>query len=825
MGSVWQDLKYALRTLMRSPGFTAVALLSLGLGIGANTAIFTLTNAVFLNPLPVRDPSRVLECFTVDHATQTTAANLTRTPVSWLNYKDFRDQNSMFEGLAAFMPVGASLTGRGDPRPVTVIMASANYFDLLGAKAAIGRTFAPDEDRQEGANTVVVLSDAMRQRLFGPDPSVLGKTVEFNAVPYVVIGVMPPGFKGTQTVFPAELAWAPMSMHAQLLPAQLEALYNERRMRMINVFGRLKAGASEGQAEANLVAIAAGLERAYPRANNGRSVEVSSLQEAALGFLPRDVMVTAGIALSSVVGLVLLIACVNLANLLLARMAARAREMSVRTALGAERGRLARQLLTESLLISIAGGGLGVAIGMEGSKLLWSFRPAFLQQNSVDVRMDWRVFLYTAAVTILTGLLFGVIPALRVSVGNLAETLKSGGRGGTQAYARSRLRSALVVGEVALSLIALSSAGLLIRSMDRVQRINPGFETQNLFVVNFDAGSQHFTPERGREFLRSILARAQGVPGVRAAALATNRPLGGGLLGTILAEGQEADPNQHGTLTLLNTVSPEFFDTMRIPIVAGRGFTAFDRVGSARVAIVSQAMAKHFWPGQDAVGKRFRLVIDPTSWRQVVGVAADSVVFTIGEQPQPQAFLPMEQTYEPGAALIVRTAGNPASLISPVMRQVQSLNSNMPLANPNTIQDLIAQGLWAPRTAATLFGIFGVLGLALASVGIYGVMAYSVTQRTNEIGLRMALGARPGDVLRLVVGQGMRVTGVGIVAGLVCALAITRSLGNLLFGIPTYDPLTFGASCGVIAAVALVAAWLPARKASRIDPVVALRQE
>ena len=824
MRSVWQDLRYALRTLTKSPGFTAVALLSLALGIGANTAIFSLTDAVFLNPLPVRDASRILECYTVDHATRTTAANLTRTAISWLNYKDFRDGNTTFTGLAAFFPMGASLTGRGDPRPETVVLASANYFELLGVHAAIGRTFLPEEDRKEGGNAVAVLSDGLRTRLFGADPAVLGKTVEFNSIAYTVIGVMPPGFKGTQTVFPADLAWVPMSMHAQVLPAQLEGLFNERRMRMFNVFGRLKPDVAAGQAEANLKAIAAGLERAYPRANNGRTVEVSSLRDAALGFLPRDVMLTAGIALTSVVGLVLLIACANLANLLLARMARRGREMGIRTALGAERMRLVRQLMTESLLISIAGGALGLALGMEGSNLLWSFRPAFLQQNAVDVRMDWRVFLFTAGVTIATGLLFGVIPAARVSVGNLSETLKSGGRGGTQAYARSRLRSVLVMGEVALSLIALSAAGLLIRSMDRVQKVDPGFETHNLFVVDFDAGAQHYMPERGREFLRSIVERARGVPGVRAAALATNRPLGGGLLGTIVAEGQEADPNQHGTLTMLDTVSPEFFETMRIPIVSGRGFTPFDRDGATRVAVVSQAMARHFWPGQEALGKRFKLVIG-MDYYQVVGVCGDSVVETIGEQPQPQAFLPLEQNYQPGAALIVRTAGNPAAVMPAALRQVQSLNVNMPLTNANTIQDLIAQGLWAPRTAAALFAIFGVLGMALASVGIYGVMAYSVTQRANEIGLRMALGARPWDVLRLVVGQGMRVTALGIAIGLVCGLAITRWLGNLLFGVAPNDPLTFAAAAALIGAVSLVAAWLPAQKAARIDPVSALRQD
>jgi putative ABC transport system permease protein len=824
MGSVWQDLKFAGRTLRRSPGFVVVAVLSLALGIGANTAIFTLTNAVFLNPLPVRDASHVIECFTVDHATTTTAANLTRTPISWLNFKDFRDQNATFSGMAAFVPMGATLTGHGEPKPEAVTLVTANYFDLLGVKAALGRTFAADEDQRDGGNPVTVLSYTMWQRLFGGDAAALGKTVEFNSVPYTVIGVAPPGFKGTLSVFAADVAWVPMSMHAQVFPDQFEALFNERRMRLVSTFGRLKPGATQSQATANLVTIAAGLEQAYPKANKGRTVETSSLNEAGLGFLPRDVMVTAGIALTSVVGLVLLIACVNLANLQLARVARRIRELGIRTALGAERGRLARQLLTESLLISIAGGVCGLLIGAVGSQALWSIRPDFLVQNSLDLKMDWRVFLFTAGVTIFTGLLFGILPAFRISIGNLSEILKSGGRGGSEGYARNRLRSVLVMGEVALSIIALAAAGLLIRSMDRVQKINPGFETHNLFVFDFDTNPQHFMPERGKEFMRTVLDRAKSVPGVQAAALATNRPLAGGLLGTILAEGQESDPNQRGTLTLMDTVTPEYFDTMRIPIVAGRGFTAFDREGSTRVAIISQAMAKHFWPGQDAVGKRFHVTIQNFYW-QVVGVAADSVTTTIGEQPQPMVYMPLDQNYQGAMTLFARTATDPSGVLPAVRGKVQALNSNMALTNANTIQDLIAQGLWAPRTAAALFAGFGVLGMLLACIGIYGVMAYSVTQRANEIGLRMALGASPWSVLRLVVGQGMRLTLAGIGVGVVSALAVTQLLGNLLFGIPTYDPVTFASVSAVVMIVALVAAWLPAHRASRIDPVKALRQE
>ena len=824
MDSVWRDLKYGIRSLWRSPGFAAVAVLSLALGIGANTAIFTLTNAVFLSPLPVSDPGRVIEVYCEDNATTTTAGNLRRTAMSWLNYQDFRDRNEVFHGLTAYVPSGVTLTGQGEPRQQAVTLVSANYFDVLGVRPALGRTFAPDEDRADGGNTVVVLSHAMWMRLFGGDRAAIGKTVGMNGVAYTVIGVTPPNFKGTFTVAAPDVAWIPMSMHAQALPGPLEAVLNERRMRMINVFGRLKPDVSEARARASLKTIAASLEREYPQANRGRTIDTTTLAEAALGFLPRDVMTQASLALTAVVALVLLIACANLANLLLARSARRAREMGIRTALGAERGRLVRQLLTESLLISLAGGSLGLLFGLGGSRLLWNARPAFLQDTDLPLSLDWRVFAFAAGVTLFTGLLFGLAPAARTSLASLSEVLKSGGRGGSEAYSRSRLRSALVVGEVALALVALAGAGLLIRSMDHVQKINPGFETHNLFAVDFDTSPQHFNAERGSQFFQTVLAKARGVPGVRSAAVASGRPMGGGILGTLTAEGHESDPNYRGTLTLMMTVSPEYFDTLGIPVLRGRGFDAHDRPGARRVAVVTEAMARHFWPGQEALGKRFRSALGREPF-EVVGVCGNSVAANIGEEPQPIVYLPMDQGYQSFVSLLVRTEGNPAAVMPGVLREVQSLNANMALLQPLTIQDLIAQGLWAPRMAATLFGMFGLLGLLLAAMGIYGVMAYMVAQRTNEIGLRMALGAQPGSVLLLVARQGMRLVAIGIVLGLTAGSMVTRLMSKLLFGVSPEDPLTYAAVSLLVAALAFLASWLPARRASRIDPVLALRQE
>ncbi|HEV2690591.1 MAG TPA: ABC transporter permease, partial [Bryobacteraceae bacterium] len=438
------------------------------------------------------------------------------------------------------------------------------------------------------------------------------------------------------------------------------------------------------------------------------------------------------------------------------------------------------------------------------------------------LHLDGRVFVFTAGVTLLTGLLFGLAPALRASAPDVGEVLKT--RGVSEAWGRSPLRSILVISEVALALVALVSAGLFVRSMQNVQRTDIGFESQNLFSINFDLASRHYTPERARQFFRSVLERAQSTPGVQSVALSANAPLNGGVLLTVLTEGQEVTPDQRGTLTLINVVSPGYWDTLRIPLRQGRLFTDFDRADSAKVAVITQAAAQHFWPGQSAVGKRFRMTTD-NLLREVVGVVANSVTVAIGEQPQPLIYLPIEQQFRSALALDVRTGANPDPILPAVRARVQSLDDNLALTNAITIQRSMAQGLWAPRMAAALFGIFGMLGMVLASIGIYGVMAYMVSQRTNEIGIRMALGARPADVLRLVVSQGMRLALSGIGIGIVAALAVTRLMATLLFSVQPYDPPTFVAVSFILATVALLAGWLPARRAARIDPLVALRQE
>jgi len=818
-----QDFRYAVRTLLRSPGFTAAALLSLGLGIGANTAIFTLTNAVFLHPLPVREPGQILALFTVDHATQTTAANLARTAVSLPNTIDIARQNRVFTGVAGYIQAGATVTGFGRPTRENVFLVSPNYFDVLGVPATVGRTFNPSDAIDGPPRPEVVLSHDLAQRLYGSDSEAVGKTLAVNSISYSVIGVAPPDFRGTISVGPNQPMWIPAAMHSRIFNGPVETLYNERRFRIMNVFARLRPGMDEQRADANLRTIAARLEAAYPKDNRGRTFETTSLAEAALGVAPRDKSVSATLALSIAVGFVLLIACANLANLSLARAARRAREMGVRVALGAGRGRLIRQLITESALLSAAGGVLGIGIGWAGARLLWSQRPGFLTGAYVDLSLDARVILFTLALSVLSCLFVGLAPVLRASAPDLSKLLNTAGRGNVQGGSRSPLRAALVVGEIALALIALVGAGLFIRSMRRAQSIDLGFESKNLFVAGINLGALQMNPQQGRQLMRSLTEKLRSVPVVAADSIAGNAPLQGGLLQTTLREGESVESHS-GVLSLTEPVTPGYFDSMRIPVIEGRDFNAFDRDGSTRVIVISHATTRRFWPGQRAIGRRVHFATDPELY-QVVGISRDSTVFNIGEQPQMVVYMPFDQAYQQAGVIHVRTVGDPSRIAAPVTAAVESLNPELALINPGTVQSLIGQALWPPRMAAILFGLFGLLGLVLAVIGVYGVMAYNVLQRTSEIGIRMAVGAQPSSVIRMVLGHSAKLALTGVALGALGGLAITGPVRSLLFDVSPTDPATFLVVAAILGATALIAGGIPAWRASRIDPVIALRQE
>jgi predicted permease len=822
-GNFQQDLRGGLRMLRKSPGFTFVAVLSLALGIGANTAIFTIINAVFLHPLPVEEPARLAEMFTRDTLTVDANVNFQLTPTSLPNYEDYRDQNTVFSGLAVVtFPIPLNWGGQAEPQQLNASLVSGNFFDVLGVKPYRGRTFIPDGDKKIGGNPEVVLSYSLWTRRFGSDDKFVGQTISLNGTPYTVVGITPPSFKGIVSLGRPDVLWIPITMRDYVLTGQLKDLENNRRFRWTSIVGRLKPQVGIVEAQAAMKTIAAGLEKEYPRDNKGRTVELYALNESALGINQRKQFSLAGGVLMGVVGLVLLIACVNLANLLLAQAAKREKELSIRAAMGAGRWRLVRQLLTESTVLSLMGGLAGLLVAYWGRNVLWSFRPPFLIDGSINLSFDARVLGFTVLISMMTGGLFGIIPAIKASGTDVNEVLKTGGRGGALGWTHNRLRGLLVISEIALALVALVGSGLFLRSMQNAQQFNPGFESHNMFQMLFDLGALRYDENHAQQFFRDVVERAKTVPGVVNASVSANGVFGGGISATVFREGEQSDPNNRGTLVNFDEVTPGHFETMRIPLLGGRDFTDFDRENTAPVAVINQAMANLLWPGQEPLGKRFAVVQEP-NLLQVVGVVGTTVVGQIGEDPQPIAYFPMRQKYSPFATLVVRTTGNPDGLLGTVRTQVQQLDKNLAFTNTQTVQQILGQGLWPARMGAALLGLFGALALILASIGIYGVLAYSVAQRTSEIGLRMALGAQPHQVLRLVLRQGMLLALIGAAVGILVALPVARLASGLLYGVSATDPITYAAITLLLMGVALLACYLPARRATRIDPLVALR--
>jgi predicted permease len=825
MHTFWQDVRYSLRMLRKNPGFAAVAVLSLALGIGANTTIFTVVNAILLNPLPVKNITRLVEVDTIDSKTLVTAANVTKLGMSYPNFQDYARESQVFASVGCFVgPLPLTWSGGAEPRQIFGQMVSANYFEILGLRPASGRFFLPGEDSKPGGNNVAVVSYSLWSNKFGSDPNVVGRILTLNATPYTVIGVAPHGFKGAFTFGNAEQVWIPVSMYPRLLAGFFKDNFNDRRFLSTAMIGRLKDGVSLSAAEASLKTLASHLESAFPKDNASRSVALTPLAEAAVAVNNRSQFVLAGGLMMGIVALVLLIACVNLANLLLAQAARREKEIGLRAALGASQGRMTRQLLTESLVLAILSAAVGLVIAYGGRAVLWSFRPPFILDGDIDLGFDSRVLFFTLGMALLTAVFIGVAPAIKAAKPDLIEALKVGGRGGTVGWTRNPFRSLLVIMEIALALVALVGAGLFIRSMQNAQRVDPGFESRNLFVFAFDLGALHYEEGRAQQYFRAAIDRAKTSPGVESATIASNFPLGGGLSRTVFPEGQDEASGYRGTLTLLNDIAPNFFETLRVPLLSGREFTDADRKGTKQVAIISEAMAKQFWPNENAVGKRFHF-FGETALREVVGVARNTVVNAIAEEPQPLAYLPLTQDYAPAVTMQVRTNRRPEAVIATVRSQVQSLDTNLALTNINTIGELIDQGLWAPRMGAALLTVFGGLALFLAVVGVYGVLSYSVNQQTREIGVRMAMGAQSGRILSLVVGQGMRLAIAGLTVGILIALAATRVLSSLLFGVSAHDPLIFVGVSVILATAAILACYIPARRATRVDPLVALRYE
>ena len=820
MQTLWQDVRFGARTLVKSPVFTLAAVVSLALGIGLNTTIFTIINSVFLNPLPVQRVSELAGVFTTDERNRTSFGTLIFT--SYPNFEDYRDQNQVFTGLVAWSPpFGISVAVDGEPQPAVVEMVSGDYFDLLGIRPALGRWFRSDEDETPGRAPVAVLTSALWQRTFGSDPGVIGHTLTINGRPFTVIGVAPEGFRGVNSIFGPDL-WVPTMMHRGILPAQFADAMDERRALIFNIAGRLKPGVTLGQAEAQLQTIGRALEQEYPEPNKGRNVALRPLAEATVFPGLRDPMLTGSLVLMTVVGLVLLIACSNVANLLLARAAARRQEIAVRQALGAGRLRLVRQLLTESLLLGLAGGGLGLLAAVWGGNVLWALRPQVAGINLIEPQLGGRVLLFTLAIALGTSVIFGLMPAVRASRTNMVDALKEETRTAGRSRRGVSLANALVVGQVALSLVALIAAGLFARSIQQAYAIDPGFETEHLAVLNMSPSQRGFDQGRAEQFYRDVRARVATIPGVERVSWASNLPLFGGFLRSVFIEGREQDPENSAILTLTNNVDLEYFDAMDIARLRGRDFTEVDRTGAQPVAIINDAMARRYWPDEDPIGRRFRLYGDEF-YREVVGVVETVKYQTVGETPQPCIFLPLAQNYADTANLYVRTAGAPSSVLGAVRAEIRAIDAQMPIPNVWTVGEIIDQSLWAAKMTAGLLAVFGLLALVLASVGLYGILAYSVTRRQREIGVRMAMGAAQRDVLMLVLRQGLSLVAVGVVIGLAAAAAVSRALAALLYGSPT-DLASFAGAALALIVVAAVATFLPALRASRVDPLVALRE-
>jgi macrolide transport system ATP-binding/permease protein len=821
METLLKDLKYGARLLLRNPGFAAVAVFSLALGIGANTAIFSVVQQLVASPFPVEEPDRLVALATTDQR------NPGSLPTSHLNFKDIRDQNTVFTHTAAFAFAPVNYLGEGGAsEQILTQVTSGNYFDALGVRFRLGRGFLPEEDGPAGSGPVAVISHGFWERQFGGDPSVVGRTLSLNRHPFTIVGVAPQGFTGT-ILFGAPDAWVPMSMHDVVQPGF--DWYEQRRGLFLFAFGRLKPGVSLSEAQANLSAIGSQLAADYPNDNQGRSFGAVPLADARInpqgnGGGP---VVQASLLLMVIVGVVLLIACANIANLLLARATARAREIAVRLALGAARPRLIRQLLTESLLLSLLGGAVGLLIGYWTLDLIRAapiqLPPNFLQQ----IAIDGRVLAFTLALAVGTGLLFGLVPALSASRPSLVPTLKNettpvvaGARG---RFRWVSLRQALVVAQVALSLIALVAAGLFLRSLQETQRIDPGFETNRVFALSFNLGREGYTPERGLQFHERLLERAAALPGALSASVAQNRPFQGGFARSVLLEGSEA-AEQNRTLVQVNTVTPGYFQTVGISLMRGRDFTPQDTADTPLVVVVNETMADRYFGGADAIGRRFRFFGD-TADTTIIGVARDAKYNGLVEDAQPFAYQPMTQAYNPAANLLVRARGDASGLAAEARVLMQQLDPQIAILNVGTLQDQVDQALAPQRLIVSLLGVFGVLALLLAAIGLYGVASFSVTQRTREIGIRMALGASRQTVLRLVLLQGLMLVAVGIAVGVLAAWLLAQGVSGLLVGVRPADPLTFAMTAAVLFAVAALASYVPARRATRIDPLLALRHE
>ncbi|MHB8654550.1 MAG: ABC transporter permease [Terriglobia bacterium] len=820
MGTILQDLKYGIRMLTKNFGFTAIAVISLGLGIGANTTIFSFVNALLFRPPTVEAPSQLLEVWNQNLHSSGIEHYL---PLSYPDYIYYRDHNQVFSGLLAFdgdpRLVSWSRSGQGEKAQVALV--SGNFFEVLGIKPALGRTFLPEEDQTAAAHPVIVLSHAFWKQRLDADPGVLGKTFVFNGTSFSVVGIAPAGFNGILVGIQPDF-WAPLAMTTAF--THDPGFLTNHDTTWIFGAGRLKPGVTPSQAQADLSVLSHHLQKAYTKSNNDKEAALFPVTLVPGPF--RGYVIAFTGLLMAAVGLVLLIACANAANLLLAQATARRREMAIRAALGAGRGRLVRQMLVESTLVAFLGGCVAFLLASWIAPALLALKPPNFPLK-LDVPLDWRVLAFTMAVSLATGVIFGLAPALGSARLDVIPVLKD--ESGIGGYRQSKLRSVLVVAQISVCLVLLISAGLCVRSLMNAQSIDPGFNTQHILMAELDPGSLGYSESKGRAFYQALTARVEALPGVTSVSTAGYLPLT--TTHMMIGAGPESQPVPAGGLQGIdsNEVGPGYFRTMGIPILQGREFTAQDAPGSPGVAIINEAMAKRYWPGENPVGQRLLVQNGPgpeshTSL-EIVGVVTTGKYRTLSEGALPFVYRPILQNYDPKSTLVVRAAGDPHSLLPAVRREIQAVDPNVVPFDLETMKEYMTFPLFPARTTGSLLGAFGFLALVMAVGGMYGVMAYAVSQRTREIGVRMALGAAGEDVLKLVVSQGMRLTLIGVGIGLVGAFAATRVLSSLLYGISPTDPVTFLGVSLVLIGVAFAANYIPARRATKVDPMVALRYE
>lgn len=809
METLWQDLRYGLRVMFRHKGFTAVAVLALALGIGANTAIFSVVNAILLSPLPYKDPSRIVVPVSVN-----TARGSDRSSITYADYLDWRNETEVFENVAVFSFQTADLTGGGEPERVELAGVSEEYFAVMGVQPQIGRTFSADDFNPNSARTLVI-SDRLWQRKFGGDPGVLEQPVFLNGRPYPVVGVMP---KDSQWPDNFDM-WVAMAVGPNPEPNLL------RRDNMIfSAVARLKPGVPIEQATAAMAAIAGRLEQEFPESRKGWTNKAIPLREYIVG----DELQLALMVLLAAVGFVLLIACVNVANLLLARAATREREIAIRVALGSGRLRLVRLLLTESVVLALMGGGAGLLLAFWGVDLLTAIAPADIPRLA-EVRIDLRVLAFTIGTSVVTAILFGLIPALHASKVNLNESLKEGGRSSTEGARGGRIRSALVVAEVVLSLVLLAGAGLMVRSFMRLQQVDPGFNTNNLVTMSINCPSKRYPDEaKTVAFYQSVVERVASSPGVESAAVSSAIPLGGGgfYLGRVfLIEGHPEPPGGPDTPAQWNVMGPGYFETMGIRLLQGRSFDERDTAEGNKVIIINESFARKAFPNEDPLGKRIRSWRDENLLREIVGVVQDVRYFGRDDELRGLVYVPHTQNTWRSMSLVVRTTANPTAMISSIRDQVWAVDKDLAIANPRTMNEILARSVGPQRFSMILLAVFAAVAMMLATLGVYSVLSYTVAQRSHELGVRMALGAQSSDVVKLVLVHGMKLTCIGTAIGLLSAFSLTRLMKSLLYEVSTTDPATFVAVTVLLLGTGFAACMIPARRAAKVDPMVALRYE